>query len=109
MLSFCFFIGCGIGDEGANYLGMMLEINFSITRLDIRNNNFGPDGIDSIFGAFLSNDSVRTLNISDNPVGPAGAQAIAKNLSSNNSLSDLDLSCPLLHLFLFSHAHTNTT
>ena len=75
-----------IGDPGAIAIAKALEVNASMTSLDLRWNQIGDAGAAAIANAIAVNASVTYLGLSSNKIGDPGAIAIAKALEVNASL-----------------------
>lgn len=65
--------------------------NCGLETLDLRGNNIGDSGAESLGNALKHNTSLKTLCLSMNHIGGPGLQAIASGLKDNNSLGTLTL------------------
>merc|ERR1712137_952357 len=72
-----------IGADGARALAGALELNTSVTTLDLWDNNIGADGARALAGALERNTSVTTLHLLMNDIGADGARALAGVLERN--------------------------
>ena len=73
-------------------LAKALELNFTLTQLDLCCNDINDNGAINLARALETNRSLTFLSISTNFIGVEGATALGKALRINLALSHLDLS-----------------
>ena len=64
-----------IGAQGAAALAKALEVNASITTIDVASNKIGADGAAALAKALEVNASITNINLGDNQIGADGATA----------------------------------
>ena len=69
-----------IGPEGAIAISEALKDNKVITTLNLRNNQIGDEGAKAIAGFLKDNKAITVVSLSDNQIGDEGAKSIAKAL-----------------------------
>ena len=71
-----------IGKDNSNieHLKNFLKDNNTITKLNLSNNQIGPEGAIAIAAALKDNKTITTLGLHNNQIGPEGAIAIATAL-----------------------------
>ena len=74
-----------------NVLTRTLEVNTSLSSLDLRFNSIGNEGVNSLAHALRVNTSLSSLGLSGNSIGCEGANSLAQALRVNTSLFSLDL------------------
>ena len=79
--------------EGAAALAKALDVNATITCIDIRSNRIGDKGAAALAKALEVNASITNINLAENEIGDDGAAALAKALEVNTSITKTDLSC----------------
>ena len=72
-------------------LAQTLEINRSITHLDLRNNRVGPQGATALSKALRSNQTLSVCDLRWNDIGTRGAMDLAEAMEINQSLVELRL------------------
>eukprot|EP01062_Namystynia_karyoxenos_P038488 TRINITY_DN27916_c0_g1_i1.p1 TRINITY_DN27916_c0_g1~~TRINITY_DN27916_c0_g1_i1.p1 ORF type:complete len:1176 (+),score=327.44 TRINITY_DN27916_c0_g1_i1:155-3529(+) len=85
----------GIGPRGGEPLGAALELNTSLTGLDLGGNQGGDVTARHIARSLQYNTTLRSLDIHDNCIGVEGSLAMAKAFAgprANNHLTHLDVS-----------------
>ena len=82
-----------IGHSGACSLAKALEVNKSITTIDLSYNQIGDLGASSLAKALEVNNSVTAIDLSRNQIGNPGAASLAKALEVNKNLLTIDLYC----------------
>jgi Ran GTPase-activating protein (RanGAP) involved in mRNA processing and transport len=86
------FRGQQLGFEGAAVLANAVKGNSSkFTQLDLSGNNFGPEGIQLLADAILTNTTLTRLDLGSNALGATGASAVAAFIRSNKTLRWLSL------------------
>ena len=81
-----------IGDSGAEALSKALQLNCTLTHLDLRCNRIGDLGAEALATTLLSSGTqLSQLNLRHNVICSSGAIAFAKALQSNTSLTRLAL------------------
>ena len=80
-----------IGNEGANSLAHALRVNTSLSSLDLSGNSIGYEGVNSLAQALRVNTSLSSLGLHENTIGNEGANSLAQALRVNTSLSSLHL------------------
>ncbi|KAL4476153.1 hypothetical protein ABPG74_009886 [Tetrahymena malaccensis] len=82
-----------IGDEGALQLAAFLKGQTSISMIDLKGNNIGPNGFIEIFNSLRQNFQLKSLNLEWNRLGTdiAGLESLYVLLSNNRSITHLDL------------------
>lgn len=74
----------------SNFLSALGE-NRALHKVDLSNNEIGPEVCDSLASALKSNQTLHTVDLSWNRVGNVGAKAILKGLQMNKNLQILNL------------------
>ena len=77
-----------IGAEGAAALAKALEVNASITNIDLDYNKIGADGAAALAKALEVNASITNIDLNSNQIGD-GAAALAKALEVNKNITIL--------------------
>jgi len=72
-------------------LAQTLEMNRSITHLDLRNNRVGPNGAAALSKALRCNQSLAVCDLRWNDIGTRGAMDLAEAMEVNQSLTELRL------------------
>ena len=85
-------VNSGCGSVGAAALGAALELNTTLTRIEISDCRLGDAGAVAFGSALAENVCLEVCNLSGNGIGERGAQAVAAGLRYNNNLLKLDLS-----------------
>ena len=80
-----------IGPSGASALAKALQLNYTLTYLDLQYNAISDSGAAAIAEALKSNCTLTELCLSENKIGESGGEALGKALQSN---------CTLAHLLL---------
>lgn len=81
-----------IGDQGLAALCRNgLDRNKTLEQISIKDNNFGPRGVEALADALERNTSLQQVDLSYNFVGDDGAAALGRMLQCNSSLQDLVL------------------
>jgi len=83
--------------KAVKFIAEALDINQSLTTLNLDHNPISDEGAKLIAEALKSNQSLTTLNLSDNSIGDKGAQFIAEALKINQSLTALYLTVSIIH------------
>ena len=83
---------CGVDDEGATHIAVLLRENTTITSVDLSDNVVEADGARQLSEALRSNASITSLVLRANSIGESGAQALADMLLVNTTLTELDVS-----------------
>ncbi len=82
---------CGGIDPGAAALADALQINTTLTTLNLQGNGIGADTAVVLVGALKGNTNLTTLILTGNAIGAEGAAALADALKFNTTLRTLDL------------------
>jgi len=72
-------------------LGLSLEQNKSLKRLNLKRNHLGKEGAKALAAGLEHNETLEYLDLSGNGIGVSGARALAHMLGKNNSISFLNL------------------
>ena len=80
-----------IGTAGAESLSEALKVNTCLTTLDLSDNNVDAAGAESLSEALQVNTCLTTLNLSWNNIGAAGAESLSEALKVNTCLTTLGL------------------
>ena len=80
-----------IGPKGSAVLADALNVNASITKLDLSGNAISDLGATSLSDALRRNTTLKVLDLEDNGIGPTGASALADGLKVNRALESLHL------------------
>lgn len=80
------------GDAGLQRFFTALAENRSLVKLDLNNNELGPEVGPLIASCLKSNTTLETLDLKWNRLGNQGAKAILKGLNLNKTLTILELS-----------------
>ncbi|XP_068725711.1 uncharacterized protein [Montipora capricornis] len=81
-----------IGAAGAESLSEALKVNTCLTILNLRDNKIGAAGAESLSEALKVNTCLTTLDLNWNKIGAAGAECLSEALKVNTCLTTLDLS-----------------
>eukprot|EP00347_Sterkiella_histriomuscorum_P005929 403354723 len=81
----------GTSESGLQNLFNALGENRNLQKIDLNNNEIGPEVCNSIANCLKSNQSLHTLDLRWNRIGNSGAKAIIKGLQMNKSLQILEL------------------
>uniref|UniRef100_G1TTF6 NLR family CARD domain containing 3 n=1 Tax=Oryctolagus cuniculus TaxID=9986 RepID=G1TTF6_RABIT len=80
-----------IGDEGASAVAGSLKVNTALTALYLQVASIGTRGAQALGEALAVNRTLEILDLRGNAIGVAGAKALAKALKVNSSLRRLNL------------------
>ncbi|XP_068745827.1 NLR family CARD domain-containing protein 3-like isoform X2 [Montipora capricornis] len=80
-----------IGDSGAVALAKAMEFNSTLTFLALSYCKIGDSGAVALARAMEFNSSLTELNLGLNEIGDSGAGALAKAMERNSTLTELDL------------------
>ncbi|XP_025772669.1 NLR family CARD domain-containing protein 3 [Puma concolor] len=80
-----------IGDEGASALASALKANTALTALYLQVASIGARGAQALGDALAVNRTLEILDLRGNAIGVAGAKALANALKVNSSLRRLNL------------------
>ena len=92
---------------GAVALGLMLEVNTTLTKLDVSWNAIRNKSAQKLAKSLKKSSTLKELYLGHNGIGDEAAQLIGKVLKKNTSLRVLDLSYNSLHpksIAVISHA-----
>ena len=81
-----YLFGNRIGVSGAASLSQALEVNSSLTNLDLRCNSIGDSGAASLSQALAVNSSLTNLDLSWNSIGASGATALSHVSTVNTTV-----------------------
>jgi len=79
-------------DQGLQRFFQAVGENRSLTKVDLSNNELGPEVGPLIAGCLRANSTLETLDLRWNKLSNQGAKVIIKGLSMNKSLTILELS-----------------
>ena len=68
-----------------------LKINRYITKLELRDNSMGAEGVRKLTAALNNNYTITSLELRDNSIWDEGAKDLAKSLRFNGHLTHLNL------------------
>ena len=80
-----------IGNEGAEALGVALQINHTLQSLDLNRNEIGAVGAQALGAALQVNHTLQSLDLNRNQIDTVSAQALGAALQVNQSLQWLGL------------------
>ena len=80
-----------IGDTEVIKIAKALEINNTLTTLNLPQNNISNIGATALAKALKINNTLTTLNLQQNDIGDEGVFALAEALKTNNTLTTLNL------------------
>ena len=83
--------GCGIGEQGAGAVAVLLRASRALESVDLGDNALGDKGATLIADVLRHSTNLRTLRLHGNAIGGAGGGALAAMLSTNRGLAKLDL------------------
>lgn len=83
---------CGITVDGCTFLGEVLATNRSLMSLDLSGNRFGTAGACALFRKDGSMGALETLILARNGIGDAATVSICKQLELSKTIRALDLS-----------------
>lgn len=78
-------------DNDMVFLSSELERDDATQQLILDGNAFGPDGVQALARALMSNKSLTKLLLSRNTIGDEGAAALGAAISSNSRLKVISL------------------
>ena len=81
----------GQNEGGLSTFFNALGENKALQKIDLSNNEIGPDVCEDISSALKSNSQLQTLDLRWNRIGNVGAKVIVKGLQLNKSIQILDL------------------
>ncbi|XP_013417118.1 leucine-rich repeat-containing protein 74B [Lingula anatina] len=81
----------GIGPKGALALAIPLVINTKVTKLNLRGNSLGVEGVDNICRMMEENSIITDLDLSENDVSGRATKIIAQMLVVNQTIQRLTL------------------
>ena len=81
-----------IGDSGAAVLAHTLEVNSTLTLLNLFDNNIGDSGAAALAKGLEMNSTLTQLVLLDNEIGDWGSAALARALQINATVTELYLS-----------------
>ncbi|EQB77572.1 protein NLRC3 [Camelus ferus] len=77
--------------SAAKALGQALQLNTSLTSLDLQENAIGDEGASAVASALKANTALTALYLQVASIGALGAQALGEALAVNRTLEILDL------------------
>jgi len=80
-----------IGVEGAQALAEILEVNTTVTDINLGCNDIGAGGAQALAEMLKVNSTVTTINLEMNGIGDDGAQALAEMFKFNTTVTDINL------------------
>ena len=83
--------GNDIGKDGAVAVAKALEVNASLTSIDLSRNVLQNDGAVAVANALRVNRSIKTLDLGYNGIGSEGAVALGKAINVNASMKKLNV------------------
>jgi hypothetical protein len=99
--------------SGGKLLARSLEVNNTITVLDMRWNALGVTGAEALAAALRSNSTLTTVRVCGNALGDAGVSALADALVVNRSVQEWTASDNAIHcaggVAVFRMLKTNVT
>jgi len=81
-----------IGDAGCKALADALKVNATVSSINLARNDIGDDGAKELAEALKINRSVTEISLTRNNIGDEGAQALAEAIAINSSIVKVDLS-----------------
>merc|ERR1740124_735353 len=81
-----------IGGEGAESLADALAENTTITTIDLTDNDIGAEGAESLAVTLAKNTTITTIDLGGNNIGAEGAESLAVTLAKNTTISTINLS-----------------
>jgi Ran GTPase-activating protein (RanGAP) involved in mRNA processing and transport len=81
-----------IGPEGASALAEALQVNTTVTNIDLDDNRIGAEGASEFAEALKVNTSLMDISLSWNDIGAEGVLALADALKVNTSVTNINLS-----------------
>ncbi|CDW78421.1 UNKNOWN [Stylonychia lemnae] len=81
----------GSSENGLTNFFNSIADNRSIQKIDLNNNEIGPEIGNSIASCLKSNQTLHTIDLRWNRIGNSGAKAILKGLNQNRSIQILEL------------------
>jgi hypothetical protein len=85
-----------IGKEGMSSLARALKVNISIVDLDLRRNAIGNGGATALAEALKVNSTISKVHIGKNKIGNDGIRALATALTANVGVTSLHLDSNLI-------------
>jgi Ran GTPase-activating protein (RanGAP) involved in mRNA processing and transport len=80
-----------IKENGASYLGIMLQDNSSIKKLSLNGNGMDQSGINYLSSGLQGHKSLESIDLSSNKINAFACEVLMKALLHNNILSNLNL------------------
>ena len=82
---------CLLGDKSGGVLGECLQLNESITKINISENKIGDNGFKFYIHLFKNNYYIKYFDASKNFISEITARDFIKNLKNNHTLTSLNL------------------
>ncbi len=80
-----------MGDTHTIALASALQVNTTITKLDLSSNNIGPEGAKELAGVLQVNKTITELDLHGNHISNQGAKALAVALEVNKTVTKLKI------------------
>ncbi|XP_068709720.1 NLR family CARD domain-containing protein 3-like isoform X5 [Montipora foliosa] len=81
-----------LGPSSASALARALEVNSTLTYLNLSENEIGDSGAGALAKAMERNSTLKEVDLSENNISSFGAVALAKAMEVNSTLTSLNLS-----------------
>src|SRR4051812_27594411 len=78
--------------SGVRSISDSLQVNSTLTTLNLGENKIGSDGAQSISDSLKVNSTLTTLNLEQNDIWLGGAKSISDSLKVNSTLTTLNIS-----------------
>lgn len=84
---------CNLGNDSCSSIGYFLTINSSLISLELKGNNFGPEGIEGLaYGIKLFQGNLNYLGLSQNLILKEGVMKFFAGIIERTDLKQLDFS-----------------
>ncbi len=84
-------IGCGLNADAGRIIGESLQGNDTLKSLNLKNNQIGDAGAESLGDGLGKNTTLTELILWNNQIGDAGARSLGAGLGKNATLTSLNL------------------
>lgn len=94
--------GCNVASHFQLLLARQLEVNLSLTTLNLHNNNLNDEGLTALAKSLEHNPTLQVLTLRKNPISTDGIRALCNALQSSQlpRLREVDLHDPTLETLL---------
>ncbi|XP_019621653.1 PREDICTED: uncharacterized protein LOC109467933 isoform X2 [Branchiostoma belcheri] len=104
-----YLIDCRISPDAATFMAGQLHRLHTLTKLNLKNNKIGDEGVEAIAETFPHLKELRLLNIANTSITNVGGRAIAKRLVHLQQLQELFLQDNEVNVSALAKAFANMT